>query len=513
MASAEDSSDKKRPRLITREIAAMADSVRASFEELKRGEAVMDKHSVVFNTAHATGLSTSTIKKIQRQGFMSFPPASESESRVRATTVPREWRAAIRTTISARFLASQRVTLDALLASLTAHPPPPYCEPFAWSRTTLWRTLQRMGYVCGKGSSEFKILREQPSVAGQRLKYLRKIQELRAAGHRIFYQDETWLNKNMVPERQWRDAEGAGGRPAPSGKGSRFIVSHVGSRHTGLVAGLELIRLVNYDKESEDYHKCMNWDMFRTWMCDTVLPHLQQHHPNAVLVLDQASYHRVLTADTNNSWKKLRKAELIEFLLARGVPDYALPPHTPMTVLDLHELGKTVVGPPEYEIARLAAERGITVVFLPVAHPELNPIETICAFSKNAVRANNGLDADKPFSSAPTQKTRWHAGGLCADGDRELEARWQRTSASWRKRITSCWRTATTLWPRTTRRKCLRMTASSCEIFIFVFVTYYFYPLRSCVHLHYLFLLFYVSSFISMLVGPLPVCIEHFLID
>lgn len=207
----------------------------------------------------------------------------------------------------------------------------------------------------------------------------------------------------MVPELQWLDEDGHGGRPAPSGKGTRFIVSHVGSRETGLVPLIGLCNAVDYNKDSDDYHKCMNAQMFQTWIRDKVLPHLAAHHPNAVLVLNQASYHRTLTAETKPVWRKMRKAEIIVYLLGLGVPDWALPPDTPMTVPDLHELCVTVVGPPVLEICRLAAAQGVTVVFLPVAHPELNPIETIWAFSKNSVRSKNGLGVDLPFTMPALQ--------------------------------------------------------------------------------------------------------------
>ena len=55
------------------------------------------------------------------------------------------------------------------------------------------------------------------------------------------------------------------------------------------------------------------------------------------------------------------------------------------------DLAATVVGPPKHEVVRLAGEFGIATVFLPVAHPELNPIESIWGVAKHIVRERNGV--------------------------------------------------------------------------------------------------------------------------
>ena len=39
----------------------------------------------------------------------------------------------------------------------------------------------------------------------------RSLIEVRAEKRTVFYQDGTWFNKNMVPQKQWLDAEGRGG--------------------------------------------------------------------------------------------------------------------------------------------------------------------------------------------------------------------------------------------------------------------------------------------------------------
>ena len=58
----------------------------------------------------------------------------------------------------------------------------------------------------------------------------------RDAGWKIYYQDETWVNKNHAKTHMWRRAKkekGAehylyeGGMELPSGEGERLIVCHI----------------------------------------------------------------------------------------------------------------------------------------------------------------------------------------------------------------------------------------------------------------------------------------------
>ena len=132
-----------------------------------------------------------------------------------------------------------------------------------------------------------------------------------------------------------------------------FIVAHVGSRDCSLLPGALYCVAVNYNKESEDYHNSMNSQVYLHWLRETMFPGIRHPYPapsRVALVLDHATYHRTLTEDTSRSWKKLRKADLIAFLLDRGVPAEELPPNVTQTIPELHELAELVVGPPIYEV-------------------------------------------------------------------------------------------------------------------------------------------------------------------
>ena len=76
-----------------------------------------------------------------------------------------------------------------------------------------------------------------------------------------------------------------GGVKKPSGKGSRLIVLHAGSRK-GWVAGAELV--FQSKKCTGDYHDEMTGEHFEKWFNDTLIPKLE---PNSFIVMENASYH------------------------------------------------------------------------------------------------------------------------------------------------------------------------------------------------------------------------------
>ena len=348
MAAAEDA--QRRPRRITKGVAEIVERVRTFFEEERHQGQRINVSQVVQRTAEATGLSTRTINRIKAKGSEAFPADGEAEVRDREPDVPRYFHGIIRAAICSLYLSHRQVTLDTILQHIQSGMHTRESPEFDWGRTTLWRTLHRIGFSCSAGSSHYDRVKEKASVVLQRLQYTRKIQELRAEGCTIFYQDETWFNKNMVPLTERVDERGRGGRDAPAGKGSRFIVNSVGSRACGLLPSALFCVAVNYSKESEDYHNSMNAEIYLGWLKDIVLPLLQTQYPNSILVLDQASYHRTFTEDTRSVWKKMRKDEIIAFLISRGVAQDQVPPHVPQTVPELWDLAGTVVGPPKHEV-------------------------------------------------------------------------------------------------------------------------------------------------------------------
>ena len=68
--------------------------------------------------------------------------------------------------------------------------------------------------------------------------YLDWIQNYRTEGRRIYYQDETWIFKNMAWRKAWKNKIGNttdGCFSVPFEKGERSILSYIGSPETGLL--------------------------------------------------------------------------------------------------------------------------------------------------------------------------------------------------------------------------------------------------------------------------------------
>jgi len=109
---------------------------------------------------------------------------------------------------------------------------------YLWSRTTLFRGPQDIGFTFAKGPNHYDVARQKPSVIRQRQDSIDTLRQYRASGMVIYYTDETWANKNMSVYCSWNDGNLRSILDQPSGKGGRIIIAHIGSRETGLLQGL-----------------------------------------------------------------------------------------------------------------------------------------------------------------------------------------------------------------------------------------------------------------------------------
>ena len=66
--------------------------------------------------------------------------------------------------------------------------------------------------------------------AGPGQDFLLKMRDIKLTGQKVVYLDETWLNAGHTVGRCWLDADGNGGINVPSGRGSRLIILHAGTR-------------------------------------------------------------------------------------------------------------------------------------------------------------------------------------------------------------------------------------------------------------------------------------------
>ena len=159
----------------------------------------------------------------------------------------------------------EHVTIDSLFNKLKERVNTRQTD-WHWSRATLHRFITSKTDFCyGLQTSYYKQIKEDVEIAHQRLKYINQIQLYRNEGRQIFYQDETWVNKNMKPLKIWLDENREGGQKVPPGKGERSIICHVGSE-MGFVEPACLIFHGKKALKTSDYRTEMNSEVFLDWM-------------------------------------------------------------------------------------------------------------------------------------------------------------------------------------------------------------------------------------------------------
>lgn len=247
---------------------------------------------------------------------------------------------------------------------------------FKGSLTTLRRIVKRLGFRWKKTEDNRQLLIEKHEIRLLRLKFISQIKEYRREGRPIVYTDETYVHSSHTKPCSWSDGSKEGLK-APISKGKRLIVVHAGSKD-GFVPNAGLI--FQSDKKTGDYHSEMNFNNYSKWLFDKLIPNLP---PRSVLVMDNASYHNMQydKAPTSSS----RKHVLQEWLTKKNIP------YSPnMLKSELYELVLTNKGQNKhFQIDRILANYGHTVLRLPPYHPELNPIEKIWALVKDYVAQNN----------------------------------------------------------------------------------------------------------------------------
>ena len=167
----------------------------------------------------------------------------------------------------------------------------------------------------------------------------------------------------------------------PSGAGRRVIINHIGSRN-GFLKGARDAFIGHSKNQAADYHTEMNSQHFIEWFTKVLdlLP------DRSIVVLDQASYHKKIEEGTKNPRSNWRKSEIIKFLIDNNfnVP-HPYSSFQDMNVPNLRQLAATKKNVEVKVVESLATKCGknVKVLWLPVAHCELNPIELVWATVKS----------------------------------------------------------------------------------------------------------------------------------
>jgi transposase len=338
--------------------------------ERKAGHAVSTQNPAR-RTANSLGIGLATVKRIMalyaRSGgqIVSLPAQHPGRPPV---GLSQNMQPVVRQFVRDENLHGRRVSLDRLRNFLIAE------HEATIPRMTLWRAVKRWGFTHGEGRRRSS-LKEKEQVILARRRYLR----IKCANRKVdgtlrrpeVYLDETYVNRNHSSRFTWYLDEDGPWVNKPAGVGQRFIVVHAITQE-GWVPGAQLV--FEAKKRTGDYHGQMNWENFSRWFCEQLLPNIPE---GAVLVLDNASYHNVLAAQSFPK-PSTKKEELIAWLRHN---DY--PWREDMLKSELLAFCRRLAPAPQYRLDELATARRVSILRVPPYHPELQPIETCWAVMKN----------------------------------------------------------------------------------------------------------------------------------
>ena len=343
------------------------------------------------NTAriqYYTGLSAATIFKLQNDE--NILQEGEHLHLHRDAQIPVEDLAVIRPAILQLLINKITPTLDSILVQIQNDNP-----DFKWSRSTVYRNMEFIGFKYNsKRYNYYDKVRENLDNVALRIKYIQMYTQHVHEGRQIVYMDESWINKNCVPAKAWHDGTAATVDAIPPGKGDRWIMIGAGSKEGWINHSF---RMWKGNIKSEDYHSEMCGDVFRHWVHNYLLPNVNS---NAVIVIDRATYHLELTEDSKPAANSATKDVLKQWLIDRNaVSDSG----ELFTMENLAHFQKPFIWAlcqerkplRKYKIMEWLQEwnelhdTDIIVNILPIAHPQLNPIELIWNWIKTYVKTHN----------------------------------------------------------------------------------------------------------------------------
>ena len=364
----------RRGKPLTPEIKKLTVSVKQYFDEHK----IKPAEPSVKRTADAIGIGVATVKRIMAN-YNKNPNLLDQQTKERGSpvhAVNASHQEAVRTYIRNANSRGEYITLADIKSFLKEE----YADE-SFHKATLARTLGRWGFEFGKGTRT-QHLKEKNHVVAARQRYLR---EKRNNRHKRddastlqpeVYLDESYVNKNHSNDFIWYYGEDGPWVQKPTGNGERFIILNA-ITSLGWVHDAKLI--FKSTKKTGDYHGQMNWDLFKKWFKEMLLPNIQK---NSLIIMDNAWYHNILSKHSPPTPQSSKK-KIIAWLEQNKVycrDDYLK--------AELVEILMKMTPEPLYAIDEIAAAHGHKILRTPPYHPELQPIETCWGVLKNHVARN-----------------------------------------------------------------------------------------------------------------------------
>ncbi len=248
------------------------------------------------------------------------------------------------------------------------------------------RFLFRKGFRRGKkkGCQHYRLKHD---IMVKRDNYvIRMTDENAAKQRRIVYMDESYIHQNYCRHEDSlydpNDEQDLTTVPRHKGRRYCFIAAIIDADRSDAQKAMLLKDTLDIfeggKKQTKDYHGMFNHDYFVGWMRKLLDALRAREISNAIIVMDNAKYHKKLPPDTpRKGWKK---AQLIEACADRNidVPDKALK----STIWQLLEAHVQTAQP---IICNMAKNEGHEVVFSPPHYSDLQPIELVWANVKGQV--------------------------------------------------------------------------------------------------------------------------------
>ena len=358
-----------RGRALTPEAKKLTVSVKQYFDQLQ----LAPEEPSVKRTADALGIGVATVKRIMAD-YNRDPSLLDEPTKMRgrpAYAINVSHQEAVRTYIREANKKGQHITL----ADIQEYLKQEYGDE-SFHKATLARTLNRWGFEFGKGTRS-QHLKEKDHVIAARRRYLREKRNNRveksntATVRPEVYLDESYVNKNHSNDFIWYYGEDGPWVQKPTGKGERLIILNA-ITSSGWVGGAKLV--FKSTKKTGDYHGQMNWDLFKKWFTEMLLPNIPKR---SLIVMDNAPYHNILSENSpptpQSSKKKIR--EWLEHNKVYCRDDCLKP--------ELVEVLVKMAPEPIYAVDEIAAAYDHKVLRTPPYHPELQPIETCWGVVKN----------------------------------------------------------------------------------------------------------------------------------
>lgn len=333
-------------------------------------------------TADALGVGLATVNRVMAS-YRKDPDSINAPAQMRGRpsySVDTSHQEAIRAYIRKANLEGYHITLESIRSFLQEKSPDESCHV-----STLARALDRWGFEFGQGTRT-QHLKEKDYIVVARQHYLRKMRRNRISGKGLIrpevYLDESYINKNHSNDFVWYSSEDGPWIQKPTGKGERLIIMNAITQD-GWIPEAKVV--FKSTRKTGDYHGQMNWDLFRKWFTEQLLPNIPG---SSIIVMDNAPYHNVL-ADHSAPTPACSKGKIRTWIESNKIPckDDCLK-------VELVEILKKIAPEPTYAIDVIASKEGHEVIRTPPYHPELQPIEICWGVVKNEVARNCDFSMD-----------------------------------------------------------------------------------------------------------------------